>query len=443
MLSQQQEFLEKPQARRIFNKMEDDTASMFVHLDADSLVTSPLTTVPTIRSSKRSLKFDFDKHLLVSRIYEKWIRGSVKKALRDEQPSKGAAFELDATGPDEPACLGVVSEMGSYSATSSGPDPYYGSNTVSELQSPYNTMSELQSPYNTMSEFQSPYPANRAELESPQVGPDSRLLDSPSSSFSASNPDGQLITSMITPPPPYSPGDRWKRFPSIRKSPARKKSIAIDNSIKEQAKEMKCDYEALLIGSDSKLEVFHSIKAKHTPRGYTERDTYDSASTGIHEARLQMGNNSIHLLNIGGVLGERKKWMHHFESAAFIIFVMDLDSYDEGSKMIETLRLFEDMVTSKLFIKASVILLLNKATSFKEKLQWKPLSDCFPEYNGGSDYHKAAEYILWRFNMLNQGRLIMYPCMTESSDPSGLDSMSTIIKEAVINYALRDAKILV
>ena len=62
--------------------MEDDTASLYVHRDNDSLFTQ---TATSINSSKRSLVFDFDKDLFISRIYERWIRGSVKKSLRDQQ----------------------------------------------------------------------------------------------------------------------------------------------------------------------------------------------------------------------------------------------------------------------------------------------------------------------------------------------------------------------
>ncbi|KAL8376621.1 hypothetical protein RB595_007636 [Gaeumannomyces hyphopodioides] len=82
LLSEQKEILEHPQTRKVFKKMQDDTASLYVHRDVDSLVTA---TATSISSSKRSIQFDFDAELFISRIYEKWIRGSVKKSLHHQQ----------------------------------------------------------------------------------------------------------------------------------------------------------------------------------------------------------------------------------------------------------------------------------------------------------------------------------------------------------------------
>jgi guanine nucleotide-binding protein subunit alpha len=82
-LSEQKGILEEPQTRKVFKKMEDDTVSLMVHRDVDSMMTS--CTATSISSSKRSIIFDFDTELFVSRIYQKWIRGSVKRSLRLQQ----------------------------------------------------------------------------------------------------------------------------------------------------------------------------------------------------------------------------------------------------------------------------------------------------------------------------------------------------------------------
>ncbi|KAM7219795.1 hypothetical protein V8F06_004829 [Rhypophila decipiens] len=87
MLSKQKGLLEDSQTRRVFKTMQDDTASLLVHRDVDSLLTG---TATSITSSKRSIIFDFDSTLFTSRIYQRWIRGSVKKALLDQQTEKGA-----------------------------------------------------------------------------------------------------------------------------------------------------------------------------------------------------------------------------------------------------------------------------------------------------------------------------------------------------------------
>ncbi|KAK4207144.1 G-protein alpha subunit-domain-containing protein [Rhypophila decipiens] len=87
MLSKQKGLLEDTQTRRVFKTMQDDTASLLVHRDVDSLLTG---TATSITSFKRSIIFHFDSTLFTSRIYQRWIRGSVKKALFDQQTEKGA-----------------------------------------------------------------------------------------------------------------------------------------------------------------------------------------------------------------------------------------------------------------------------------------------------------------------------------------------------------------
>jgi len=42
-------------------------------------------------------------------------------------------------------------------------------------------------------------------------------------------------------------------------------------------------------------------------------------------------------------------------------------------------------------------------------LEQVPLEQYFPEYTGGSDINKAAQYILWKFMQANRTRLSVYP----------------------------------
>nr|CEG03479.1 unnamed protein product [Fusarium acuminatum CS5907] len=62
--------------------MQSDTASLYVHRDVDSLMTYPGTS---ISSSKRSIEFEFDAELFMSRIYKRWMKGLVKKTLHEQQ----------------------------------------------------------------------------------------------------------------------------------------------------------------------------------------------------------------------------------------------------------------------------------------------------------------------------------------------------------------------
>lgn len=92
--------------------MEDDTASLYVHRDIDSLFTQ---TEASINSSKRSLVFDFDKDLFISRIYERWIRGSLKKSLRDQQ-SDGSSSAASSRRVDAQSVLHLSRSYDEYEA---------------------------------------------------------------------------------------------------------------------------------------------------------------------------------------------------------------------------------------------------------------------------------------------------------------------------------------
>ncbi len=102
--------------------------------------------------------------------------------------------------------------------------------------------------------------------------------------------------------------------------------------------------------------------------------------------------------------------------------------------MTESLVLFESVVNSRWFLRASIILLLNKIDVFKMKLSRVrstfcssycilisikvPLERYFPEYTGENDVNKAAKYILWRFMQVNRARLTVYPQCVINLQPS-------------------------
>lgn len=140
---------------------------------------------------------------------------------------------------------------------------------------------------------------------------------------------------------------------------------------------------------------------------------------------------------------ESKKWFHQFEGHVSIVFFVDLSQYDEHprgkpneNKMMESLLLFDSVVNSHWFYRASFILLLCNVGRFKEKLQSKPLVNYFPDCTSGSDFNKSAKYILWRFNQPNRGNMNIYKHFCEPSD----DYMSFVwscVQESIIQNNLK------
>lgn len=142
---------------------------------------------------------------------------------------------------------------------------------------------------------------------------------------------------------------------------------------------------------------------------------------------------------------ERKKWIHQFEGCISIVFFVDLSQYDEHlpeepgqNKMMESLLLFDSVINSHWFYRASIILLLCNVGRFKEKLQSKPLVNYFPDCTSGSDLNGSAKYILRRFEQLNRGNLNLYRHLCEPSD----DYMRFIwscVKDTIVHNALQDS----
>ncbi|KAL3471430.1 G-protein alpha subunit-domain-containing protein [Aspergillus californicus] len=80
-LGEQKALLDRSSTRTVFHQMNQDSASMIVHRDADSIATRI-----TDNLSKLSLSFTFDRDVFASRPYERFIRRFTKDSLRIPQP---------------------------------------------------------------------------------------------------------------------------------------------------------------------------------------------------------------------------------------------------------------------------------------------------------------------------------------------------------------------
>ena len=156
-----------------------------------------------------------------------------------------------------------------------------------------------------------------------------------------------------------------------------------------------------------------------------------------------MGQLSICFVDIENQRGWRIKWIHCFENVPFIFFFVDLASYDQvpipespQNKMMDYLAVFDSVVNSHWFMRTGVILLLGNVVVFKRKLAKVPLAACFPDYSGGNDVNRAAEYILWRFNQVNRARLNIYPHLVELTDTSNMRLVLAAIEETIIQNAM-------
>jgi len=127
-------------------------------------------------------------------------------------------------------------------------------------------------------------------------------------------------------------------------------------------------------------------------------------STGIEEAEFTFEDIIFNMVDVGGQRSERRKWIHCFSNVNAILFVSSLSCYDQflrediyQNSMIETLLLFQEVTNSDHFKSNDVILFLNKHDLFVAKIPSVPLSELFPEYEGGEDSARALDFIRNKF----------------------------------------------
>jgi guanine nucleotide-binding protein subunit alpha len=156
-----------------------------------------------------------------------------------------------------------------------------------------------------------------------------------------------------------------------------------------------------------------------------------------------MGSLSIKMVDVNGQRSEMKKWIHAFENVPVILFVVDMDEYDEVSlekpyrnKMMESIVLFDSIVNSRWFMRSSVFLLLNNLDTFKRKLRRVPLENYFFDYIGGNDVNKAEEFILRCFTQLDRAHLNIYPHFIETTDKSKIRLVFESIEQMILKSNL-------
>ncbi len=96
--------------------------------------------------------------------------------------------------------------------------------------------------------------------------------------------------------------------------------------------------------------------------------------------------------------------LRSFQDVTAIIFVVALSEYNlkleedlVTNRMMESLKLFNDVVNNRWFAATNVILFLNKKDIFATKIRTVPLTVCFADYTGPSEYDAALKFINEKF----------------------------------------------
>ncbi|KDR77973.1 hypothetical protein GALMADRAFT_138132 [Galerina marginata CBS 339.88] len=103
---------------------------------------------------------------------------------------------------------------------------------------------------------------------------------------------------------------------------------------------------------------------------------------------------------------QAQTWIHYLDNVKALVFVVSLKEYDHLFDGVNRLKVAQNefflICNWRLFILTPLVLLLNDADAFAEKLPSSPLIDYFLDYHGDNSYEDACAYIVGRFVTLNR-----------------------------------------
>ena len=144
--------------------------------------------------------------------------------------------------------------------------------------------------------------------------------------------------------------------------------------------------------------------ARWTP---TEEDVIRTRVRSLGVSQYQWEDSEgqrYRITDVAGQRSERKKWMGFFNDASCVLFVAAVSEYDQVlseepsvNRLHESLQAFQQLTTVHWFDPIPLVLLLNKADLYRDKMQRVSLKVCFPKLRfserGGDEVEQGLEYI--------------------------------------------------
>ena len=168
-------------------------------------------------------------------------------------------------------------------------------------------------------------------------------------------------------------------------------------------------------------------------------------TTGIVEISFFLEKQRFLMVDVGGQRNERKKWIHCFQDVTAVLFCVAMNEYDmlleednSTNRLQESLSVFKSIAESPYFKDTPVIVFLNKIDLFKKKIASVDLDCCFPLYEGGLDYEKAATYIKEKFLAVGPAREIpIIAHFTRATDTKNIQVVFESIQNMLLKHSLQ------
>lgn len=168
------------------------------------------------------------------------------------------------------------------------------------------------------------------------------------------------------------------------------------------------------------------------------------ATTGVIETEFSLDSMQFKMYDVGGQRGERKKWIHCFDSVTAIMFIGSLSEYDQvlaedrtKNRLKESLDLFEGIINLPWFREVPTILFLNKDDLFRKKVEKVDLGIYFPTYSGGLSYGPAKDFITKEFLDRNENQDKKIYChVTDATNTENISFVWKATRHVILERSL-------
>lgn len=171
---------------------------------------------------------------------------------------------------------------------------------------------------------------------------------------------------------------------------------------------------------------------------------------GVIQETFHVDGTAFQIVDVGGQRNERRKWIHYFEGVTAVIFVAAISEYDQSlhedrkkNRLEEALDLFGSINNSYYFEKTTMLLFLNKADIFREKLCGRriPLntSGLFPDAPRRFDYDDGVEWV--RSEFLNRNAIqekAIFAHVTTATDTKTVKHVLDACKHTILRQTLQE-----
>jgi len=178
----------------------------------------------------------------------------------------------------------------------------------------------------------------------------------------------------------------------------------------------------------------------------TDQDILKSrkATKGIVQNDFTIKGLPFRMYDVGGQRGERKKWIHCFDSVRAILWIASLSEYDQmlyedpnQNRLSESLNLFSAILSLPCFRQTPVILFLNKNDLFKDKIVSSDLGVYFPSYSGGLNYKNGLAFITEEYRKLVPKRRL-FVHVTDATDTSHIRVVWNDVHRTILTENLEE-----